>query len=85
MRLPEGQAVEWDPETPEFASAILTLDFVGTIEVTLNGRVYTLTHEEAGKPEIFGTRLYKTTPGLKVRALVHSQVKSLKAELYDCR
>ncbi len=85
MRLPEGQAVEWDPETPEFASVILTLDFVGTIEVTMNGKVYTLTHEEAGKPEIFGTRLYKTTPGLKVRALVHSQVKSLKAELYDCR
>ena len=84
MRLPEGQSVEWNPETPEFASAILTLDFVGTIEVTLNGRVYTLTHEAAGKPEIFGTRLYKTAPGLKVRALVNSEVKSLKAELYDC-
>ena len=50
----------------------------------MNGRVYTLTHEAAGKPEIFGTRLYKTAPGLKVRALVNSEVKSLKAELYDC-
>ena len=54
------------------------------MEITLNGRVYKLTHEQPGKVEVLGARLYKKTPGLKVRALVHSQVKSLKAELYDC-
>ena len=62
----------------------LFIDFEGTVEITLNGRVYKLTHEQPGKVEVLGARLYKKTPGLKVRALVHSQVKSLKAELYDC-
>ena len=85
MRLPEGQAFEWNPETPAFAAVTLTLDFVGRLEITLNGKVYTLTHEEAGKPEIFGTRLYKTAPGLIVKALADSRIKTLKAELYDCR
>ena len=84
MRLPEGQSVTWDPETPEYAAVALYIDFEGTVEITLNGRVYKLTHEQPGKVEVLGARLYKKTPGLKVRALVHSQVKSLKAELYDC-
>ncbi|MBO4230994.1 MAG: hypothetical protein J5886_04885 [Bacteroidales bacterium] len=84
MRLPEGQSVTWDPETPEYAAVALFIDFEGTVEITLNGRVYKLTHEQPGKVEVLGARLYKKTPGLKVRALVHSQVKSLKAELYDC-
>lgn len=84
MRLPEGQSVKWDPETPEYAAVTLAIDFEGTVEITLNGRTYKLTHEQPGKVEVLGARLYKKTPGLKVRALVHSQVKSLKAELYDC-
>ena len=84
MRLPEGQSVKWNPETPEYAAVTLMVDFTGTLEITINERVYKLTHEEPGKVEVFGARLYKTKPGVKVRALVHSQVKSLKVNLYDC-
>ena len=84
MRLPEGQSVSWAPEAPEYSAVTLTLDFSGTLEITINGKVYNLTHEAPGKVEVFGTRLYKTNPDIKVRALVHSQVKSLKAELFDC-
>ena len=84
MRLPEGQSVTWDPETPEYAAVTFDIDFEGTVEVTLAGRTYKLTHAQPGKVEVFGARLYKKTPGVKVRALVHSQVKSLKVQLFDC-
>ena len=84
MRLPEGQSVTWDPETPEYAAVTLDIDFEGTVEVTLAGRTYKLTHAHPGKVEVFGARLYKKTPGVKVRALVHTQVKSLKVQLFDC-
>ncbi len=84
MRLPEGQSVTWNPETPEYAAVTLVIDFEGTIEITLDGRTYKLTHEQPGKVEVLGARLYKKTPGLKVKAIAHSKVKSLKAELYDC-
>ena len=84
MRLPEGQSVSWAPEAPEYSAVTLTVDFTGTLEITINGKVYNLTHEAPGKVEVLGTRLYKTNPDIKVRALVHSQVKSLKAELFDC-
>ena len=84
MKLPEGQSVRWNPEAPEYAAVTLELDFEGTLEVTLNKRVYTLKHDEPGKVEVLGTRLFKAGPGLKVKALVNSNVKSLKAVLYDC-
>ncbi|MBR1927921.1 MAG: hypothetical protein IJ840_09285 [Bacteroidales bacterium] len=84
MRLPEGQSVEWNPEAPEFAAVTLAVDFTGTLEITMAGKTYVLTHEAPGKVEVIGTRLYKAEPGIKVRALVHSQVKSLKVDLYDC-
>ena len=84
MKLPEGQSVSWDPQTPEFAAVTLAIDFEGTVEVTLCGRTYQLTHETPGKAEVIGARLYKSSPGLVVKALVNSNVKSLKAQLYDC-
>ena len=84
MRLPEGQSVPWAPEAPDYSAVILDLDFTGTVEVTICNRVYTLTHEETGKVERFGLRLYRTDPEIKVKALANSEVKSLKAELYDC-
>lgn len=84
MRLPEGQSVSWNPEAPEYAAVTLVIDFEGTVEITLNGRTYKLTHEQPGQEEVLGARLYKQTPGVKVKALVHSQVKSLKVDLYDC-
>ena len=84
MKLPEGGSVQWDPDTPEYAAVTLELDFEGTLEVTLNKRVYTLTHNEPGKVEVLGARLFKASPDMKVSALADSRIKSLKAVLYDC-
>ena len=84
IKLAEGQSVEWNPEAPEFAAVTLALDFEGTLEITLNGRVYTLTHDEPGKAEVLGARLFKANPGIVVKALAASKIKSIKAELFDC-
>ena len=84
VKLAEGQSVEWNPEAPEFAAVTIALDFEGTLEVTLNGRVYTLTHDGPGKVEVLGARLFKANPGIVVKALAASKIKSIKAELFDC-
>ena len=84
LNLSQGQSVEWDPEAPRFAAVTLELDFSGSLEITVGGRVYTLTHEEPGKVEVFGARLFKSNPGIKVKALADSRVKSLRSRLYDC-
>ena len=84
VTLPEGESLSWDPETPEFAAVTLAIDFEGSVEVTLGGRTYQLTHETPLKPEVIGARLYKMSPGVQVKALASSKVKSIKAVLYDC-
>lgn len=84
VKLAEGQSVEWNPEAPEFAAVTIALDFEGTLEITLNGRVYTLTHDGPGKVEVLGARLFKANPGIVVKALAASKIKSIKAELFDC-
>jgi len=83
MALDEGNAFEWKEEAPEYAAVTLELDFSGTLEISFCGRTYTLSHEEAGRPEIFGARLYKTTPEISLKALSPAKVKSLKLGLYD--
>ena len=84
VKLAEGQSVQWNPEAPEYAAVTLALDFEGTLEITLNGRVYSLTHDEPGKVEVLGARLFKANPGIVVKALAASKIKSVKAELFDC-
>lgn len=84
MRLPEGQSVSWTPQAPEYSAVTLEIDFSGTVEVTVCDRVYKLTHEQPGKVERIGLRLYKTDPAISVRALVNTEVKSLTASLYSC-
>lgn len=83
MALEEGKAFEWKEEAPEYAAVTLELDFYGTLEISFCGRTYTLSHEEAGRPEIFGARLYNTTPEISLKALSPANVKSLKLDLYD--
>ena len=85
LALEEGDAFEWKKEAPEYAAATMELDFSGTLEISFCGRTYTLSHEEAGRPEIFGARLYKTTPEISLKALSPTNVKSLKVSLYDCQ
>ena len=82
--LEEGETVEWTAEAPEFSAVVLDLDFAGTLEITLCGRTYTLTHEEAGKTEHFGLRLFKTNPELSIKALSSSEIKKVEAVLYSC-
>ena len=82
--LPEGDTLGWNPEAPEFSAVTLDLDFAGQVEVSVGGRTYTLAHEGGNAPvERFGLRLYKTAPGICVKALADTRVKSLKAALYD--
>ena len=85
ITLAEGEAFEWSEKAPEYAGATLELDFSGSLEITFCGRTYTLEHEEAGRPEIFGARLYKSNPELTLKALSATNVKSLKVCLYDCQ
>ena len=82
--LEEGETFAWTEKAPEYAAVTLELDFSGILEISLCGRTYTLSHEEAGRPEIFGTRLYKTLPELTLKSLSATSVKSLKVRLYDC-
>lgn len=84
LSLTEGETVEWNAETPEYSAVTVDIDFEGSLEVTLCERTYTLTHGTSGKVEHFGTRLYRYDPGLSVKALGNSTVKSLKVRLYDC-
>ena len=62
----------------------LTVDFTGSLAIMINGRTYNLTHNEPGKVEVIGARLFKATPDVSVKALSDSKVKSLRVELYDC-
>ena len=84
VSLAEGESLQWNAKAPEFSAVILDLDFVGSVEVTLCGRTYTLTHDDSGKVEHFGTRLYKTDPSLEIKAVAGSEIKSVLARLYDC-
>ena len=85
VSLAEGASLEWNEKAPEFSAVILDIDFTGSLEVDLCGRVYTLNHGEESKVERFGLRLFKTDPSIVVKALDASTVKSVKAELYDLR
>jgi len=80
-----GNTFDWELRAPEYAAVTLELDFSGILEITLCGRTYILKHEEAGKPEIFGARLYKSNPHITLKALSPTNVKSLKFNLYDCQ
>ena len=82
--LPADNTFDWELRAPEYAAVTLELDYSGVLEITLNGRTYILKHEEAGQPEIFGARLYKSNPHITLKALSPSHVYSLKMDLYDC-
>lgn len=85
VKLDEGQTVAWSAEAPEYAAVTVDLDFTGSVEVTLCGRSYSLTHAEAGKIERFGLRLFKGAPALEIKAAAPGTVvKSVKAKVYDC-
>ena len=83
-KLAEGEEITWTTKAPEFSAVILDVEFAGSLEITLCGRTYTLSHGDESKLERFGLRLYKTDPSLVVKALSASTVKTVKAGLYDC-
>ena len=84
IKLGEGETFEWTVDAPEYSAVTMDLDFTGDLEITLCGRTYTLSHQEAGKVERFGLRLFKAKPTLTIKALAPSSVKALKVGLYDC-
>lgn len=82
LDLAEGESFNWKEEASEFSAVTMELDFQGSLEITLCGRTYTLSHQEAGQPERFGVRLYKSNPELTLKALASTNIKSLKVHLY---
>lgn len=82
LNLAEGESFHWTEEAPEFSAVTLELDFQGSLEITLCSRTYTLSHQEADRPEKFGVRLYKSNPELTLKALASTNIKSLKVNLY---
>ena len=79
--LAEGETFEWTAKAPEFSAVTLELVFTGTLEITLCGRTYTLSHEKPGT-ERFGLRLFRSNPEMTLKALSPASVKSLKVNLY---
>ena len=82
LDLAEGESFNWTEEAPEYSAVTMELDFQGSLEISLCGRTYTLSHQEAGQPERFGVRLYKSNPELTLKALASTNIKSLKVHLY---
>ena len=82
LNLAEGESFHWTKEAPEYSAVTMELDFQGSLEITLCGRTYTLSHQDADRPEKFGVRLYKSNPELTLKALGSTNVKSLKVHLY---
>lgn len=82
LDLAEGESYEWTMKAPDYSAITMELEFQGTLEITLCGRTYTLSHQEAGLPERFGVRLYKSNPELTLKALASTNIKSLKVHLY---
>lgn len=82
LDLAEGESFNWTEEAPEYSAVTMELDFQGTLEITLCGRTYTLSHQEAGQADRFGVRLYKSNPELTLKALASTNIKSLKVNLY---
>lgn len=82
LDLAEGESFNWKEEASEFSAVTMELDFQGSLEITFCGRTYTLSHQEAGQPERFGVRLYKSNPELTLKALASTNIKSLKVHLY---
>lgn len=83
LDLAEGESYEWTMKAPDYSAITMELEFQGTLEITLCGRTYTLSHQEAGQPERFGLRLYKSKPELTLKAQSSTNVKSLKVHLYS--
>lgn len=80
LKVEEVAEKSW--ETIECGGLTLEVDFVGTLEVTMNGeRTYVLTREEQGKDYI-GLRSLNKAPSVKIIAKKDTKVADLKATVY---
>ncbi len=84
LALAEGESLHWEEDAPDFSAVTLDVAFSGSLQITLCGKTYTLTHE-GEKAERLGLRLYKTRPELDIKALAASQIKSLQVSVYPCQ
>jgi hypothetical protein len=82
LHLSEGECFTWTKQAPEYAAITMELDFTGSLEITLCGKTYTLSHKEGQKPESLGLRLFKTDAEVSLKALGTSDIRSLKIKLY---
>lgn len=81
--LEKGESFEWTLKAPDYSAVTLELVFFGTLDITLGGRTYTLSHDKVDRPEKFGARLFKSNPNLMLRAIEPTNVKYLKISLYE--
>ena len=74
---------EWScSEKLERGALTLDIEFVGEVEITINGKQkYTLSHDEYSNYTI-GSRSFNTVPALKVTAKPGAQVKRAIARVY---
>lgn len=84
MALEEGESFQWEEDAPEFSAVTLDVGFSGSLQITLCGKTYTLTHE-GEKAERLGLRLYKSRPELDIKALAASQIQSLSVNVFSCQ
>lgn len=82
IRMTEGDSFSWNPEVPDFCAVTIEVEFEGSLEVSLAGRVYVLSGGKGAVP--VGTRLYKERPDVRVKALSDSRIKSFVAKVHDC-
>jgi hypothetical protein len=84
MTLEEGESFRWEEDAPEFSAVTLDVGFSGSLQITLCGKTYTLSHE-GEKAERLGLRLYKSRPELDIKALAGSQIQSLSVNVFSCQ
>lgn len=78
-----SSTIQWYGNTDEYSAMILTLDFEGSISLTMPGpRHYDFFHDER-KTEVIGLRLYKTQPSYIIRGNTGVKTLNVKAEVYS--
>lgn len=74
--------LEWsDYKALECGAVTIEIEYVGEIEVVVNGRKYTLARKEQGK-DIIGDRFFNKSPNIKITAAKGSKAKAT-AKIYN--
>lgn len=73
--------LEWSWDELEHGAITLEVEYIGDIEVIINGQKYTLTNKALGK-DIIGDRFFNISPEVKIVAHDGAKVKKAVARIY---